>query len=220
VEFYNDQLDFSDKSFGVASRKVTKLTPVQAKTILSLSTILKNRTALIASNEELLKQYANKYTVLGAVEKGKISLLTVRQAKGLEFDTVIVLDNEMSINERYISYSRALSELFYVSDYIAVEEPCNGAELESIDANDKAEPITLSKQEILERLVAHLQSVSSEFKYEGIYFADLVEVALGSLPEDYKCDMETYTLLEQFASSKISKMILEKFKKILNDKKS
>jgi len=48
------------------------------------------------------------------VTQKKVILLTVRQAKGLEFDSVFVFDDDMNKNECYIAYSRALSELYIV----------------------------------------------------------------------------------------------------------
>ena len=46
----------------------------------------------------------------------------MQQAKGLEFDTAFVIDAGMDHNEKYIDYSRALSELYIVID-AGEEEP-------------------------------------------------------------------------------------------------
>lgn len=43
---------------------------------------------------------------------------TVLEAKGLEFESVYVIDDEMSDNEKYISYSRALSTLDLIQAYL------------------------------------------------------------------------------------------------------
>lgn len=42
---------------------------------------------------------------------------TVKEAKGLEFYRVIVLDRDMTINEKYISYTRSLNELIVVKNF-------------------------------------------------------------------------------------------------------
>ena len=47
----------------------------------------------------------------GAVDNNRISIITVEMAKGLEFDKVVVLTEEMTINEKYISFTRALDNL-------------------------------------------------------------------------------------------------------------
>ena len=212
VEFYNEVLHFSDDSFGISSRKVTELKSSQIETILLLSTILDNRTALIASNEDLLQQYCNKYTVLGAVEKGKISLLTVRQAKGLEFDTVVVLDNGMNTNERYISYSRALSELFYVSEAITKTEEVIFESSTEKNSDNLTEEIIIkdtggaesvsksgfSKKEIYQKLCKAIKKRSNRVKYEKDFLLELLKAILGKYPEEFICDEREYERLEKF----------------------
>jgi hypothetical protein len=49
------------------------------------------------------------------IRPGEISLLTPAEAKGLEFDSCYVLTEGMNRNEKYISYTRALNELYIVS---------------------------------------------------------------------------------------------------------
>ena len=39
-------------------------------------------------------------------------IFSVQEVKGLEFETVVVIPNGMSDNELYISYTRALNELY------------------------------------------------------------------------------------------------------------
>lgn len=52
----------------------------------------------------------NKY-VLGEIDERAISVITVEESKGMEFDAVLVIQNDMTPNERYISYTRALDNL-------------------------------------------------------------------------------------------------------------
>ena len=42
----------------------------------------------------------------------KWNVLTVTQAKGLEFGTAFVISGSMNDNEKYIVYTRALDELY------------------------------------------------------------------------------------------------------------
>ena len=44
-----------------------------------------------------------------------ISCLTVEECKGLEFDAALVVTNEMSVNEKYIAFTRALDHLILTS---------------------------------------------------------------------------------------------------------
>lgn len=50
------------------------------------------------------------------------NVMTVSQAKGLEFETVIVFSGRMTENEKYIAYTRALDEL-YICDEIVYDNP-------------------------------------------------------------------------------------------------
>lgn len=232
VEFYNGALNFFDDSFGISSRKVTELKASQVETILLLSMILDNRTALIASDEDLLKQYCNKYTILGAVEKGKISLLTVRQAKGLEFDTVVVLDNGMNTNERYISYSRALSELFYVSEPIAKTEKVifeSSSETNSDNLTDETiikdtagiETVSKSgflKKEICQKLSKRIQNKSHKLKKEKEFVLELLESILKECPKDFICGEEEYYKIERFFMQEYLEYAHAKIQEILTNK--
>ena len=51
-----------------------------------------------------------------AIEKGGISVVYVDEVKGIEFDRVFVVPNGMSQNEKYIAFTRALSDLTVVED--------------------------------------------------------------------------------------------------------
>lgn len=50
------------------------------------------------------------------IENGQIFFMYVDEVKGIEFDRVFVIPNRMSKNEKYIAYTRALSELVIVVD--------------------------------------------------------------------------------------------------------
>ena len=49
---------------------------------------------------------------------GHISVMYVDEVKGIEFDKVFVASGKMTENERYIAYTRALSELIIVTDAV------------------------------------------------------------------------------------------------------
>lgn len=56
------------------------------------------------------------------IDNGLISFMYVDEVKGIEFDKVFVVSNRMSKNEKYIAYTRALSELVIVVDEKIVEQ--------------------------------------------------------------------------------------------------
>lgn len=61
-------------------------------------------------------EYDSQDLILLLKEKGLLDckVFTVKEIKGLEFKQVIVFDEDMSINEKYISYTRALIQLYVV----------------------------------------------------------------------------------------------------------
>lgn len=65
--------------------------------------------------KDLLSQ-SIKAIIDDSLENGHISLMYVDEVKGIEFDKVYVIGNKMSKNEKYIAYTRALSELIIVVD--------------------------------------------------------------------------------------------------------
>lgn len=53
----------------------------------------------------------HKHVAVGELHPKKVSVLTVEEAKGLEFYSVVVLPQGMSENEQYVAFTRALHEL-------------------------------------------------------------------------------------------------------------
>ena len=50
------------------------------------------------------------------MDNGNITVMYVDEVKGIEFDKVFVVGNKMTQNEKFIAYTRALSELILVID--------------------------------------------------------------------------------------------------------
>lgn len=75
----------------------------------------KNGLKAIICTEQSFSAYSKKsYNVLresGKISKTKINLMTVYESKGLEFTAVAVADSDMTVNEKYIAYTRALKNL-------------------------------------------------------------------------------------------------------------
>lgn len=51
-----------------------------------------------------------------AIDDNELTLLTVSECKGLEFDTVYVFSDGMTENEKYVAYTRALDHLSVITD--------------------------------------------------------------------------------------------------------
>ena len=103
----------SNLSFGLKTKEVEKISYKTLIWKVLLNLILGNRTAIISNDCDLIpndiKEFCS-FNDLSAMDK--VHVLTVKQAKGLEYDTVFVYDDGMNKNERYIAYTRALSELY------------------------------------------------------------------------------------------------------------
>ena len=89
---------------------------------------IKDRTAIICSDVNLtisfVKQFVDSKLIHNASKSNKLvsdkfSVMTVSDCKGLEFDTVYVLDYDMTDNEKYVAYTRALDNLIVVIDDLA-----------------------------------------------------------------------------------------------------
>ena len=71
----------------------------------------------------------------------KWNLMTIDQAKGLEFETVIAISGRMTENEKYIAYTRALNELYIYDKEVEIPETPdnNEPEVKKIPSNKKPE---------------------------------------------------------------------------------
>lgn len=73
------------------------------------------KTILVVKDDNYKNKILNDNSYSGTLEN--VSIYTVKKVKGLEFRKVIVLSKGMTRNERYIAYTRALSELIVVKDF-------------------------------------------------------------------------------------------------------
>ncbi len=111
VEFVSNNLGIAMTSIGFDGAEVEYIDRRAATGWLSGKNGLK---ALICSEENFGKFSRKSYNLLrtsGSISKNKINLMTVYESKGLEFTAVAVADGDLSDNEKYIAYTRALKEL-------------------------------------------------------------------------------------------------------------
>ncbi|MGN1372793.1 MAG: UvrD-helicase domain-containing protein [Candidatus Coproplasma sp.] len=114
VSYVRDNLNVHMQAIGLGGEEVKIITPRQVSSYLSDNTGLR----AVITSESNLNEYAKKsYNVVresGKISKNKINLLTVYESKGLEFTAVAVVDSDMTDNEKYIAYTRALKRLAIV----------------------------------------------------------------------------------------------------------
>lgn len=117
TEFINQEFKMQMVPIGLPGYVDTK------DDIKSVETDGSKRIALVYKNEEVLKAtIANLEHIVNRIEKDKkldrdkLNILHISQVKGLEFEEVYVLPNDMSENEKYVAYTRALDKLVIVQN--------------------------------------------------------------------------------------------------------
>lgn len=115
VDFYNNKLEMNNTSFGLKTKPVIHISESELTWKVVLSLLLGHNTAIIVQDKNCLPKSIRPYCVYNDVtDNTKAVVLNVKQAKGLEYHTVFVYDYDLNKNEKYISYTRALSELIIV----------------------------------------------------------------------------------------------------------
>lgn len=116
VEFVATKLGIDMQSIGFDGDAVEEIEPRGVTKYFAD----KNGLCAVITSESNLEKYARKaYNVLrvtGRISKTKINLMTVYESKGLEFTAVAVADADMTENEKYIAYTRALKNLVVIKE--------------------------------------------------------------------------------------------------------
>ena len=111
VSFVSENLGVSMQAIGLGGAEVEIINSRGIYGYLSQKSGLR---AVITSDKNLANFSKKSYNIVrdtGKISKSKINLLTVYESKGLEFTAVVVADGDMTDNEKYIAYTRALKEL-------------------------------------------------------------------------------------------------------------
>ena len=111
VEYVSGNLGIDMRAIGADGSEVERIDERSATKYLSDKNGLR---AVITSESgygKYLRKSYNSVRDTGRISKSKINILTVYESKGLEFTAVAVADSDMSDNEKYIAYTRALKYL-------------------------------------------------------------------------------------------------------------
>lgn len=116
VEFVSGVLDVDMSAIGLAGSEVKRIRQNKVSGFFREKQGLK---AVIAK-EEYLPLFAKRgFKMLSAggnISKTKINVMSVYESKGLEFSAVAVYDKDMTENEKYIAYTRALRDLAIIEE--------------------------------------------------------------------------------------------------------
>ena len=124
THFCNDEFSLSLYPIGISGEPVSELDPENAiKKILAIKREYPEyRIAIIhryglKSVESCLRELlADEDVSWYEINDKKLSILSVDDAKGLEFEVVLVFATRMTENEKYVSFTRALDQLIVVRD--------------------------------------------------------------------------------------------------------
>lgn len=111
VDFVARELKIDMQSIGCDGSDIVCLQPRKVSGWLAP---FKGLRAVITTEARLAEFSRKNYNILretGKISKSRINLMTVYESKGLEFTAVAVADSDMTDNEKYIAYTRALKEL-------------------------------------------------------------------------------------------------------------
>lgn len=140
TEFCNKEFEAEVYPIGVSGESVLETSTAEAvKWILNMKAgnpdfrvAIIHRHGIKAAQECLKSLLDGQDVSWYSVDDKKLSVLSVEIAKGLEFEAVVAIVDQMSNNEKYISYTRAL-------DYLTVVRDKFSAELEPEEADEDIE---------------------------------------------------------------------------------
>ena len=129
TRFCNDSFGMSMRQTGVDGPRVREITVKELEYELSSLNISPGeRVAILISRDSQKKKYVEMVSsenslISTDIEPDRIAIMYVDEVKGIEFDKVYVIPEGMGENEKYIAYTRALTELIIViNNAISIKE--------------------------------------------------------------------------------------------------
>jgi len=116
VGYVSQTLRLDMQSIGYDGPPVTH---ISARGISSFFKEKKGLKAVICAESKKAEYARKSYNDVGQkgkISRSKINLMSVYESKGLEFTSVVVIDDGLSESERYIAYTRALNELAVIKE--------------------------------------------------------------------------------------------------------
>ena len=102
TEFVNDEFMMSMTALGLNGPEVDLCT--ESQLVHERIIAPKDRKAIVYKSQDALDRFT--------IDLNGYEVFSVGEVKGMEFETVFVIPNEMTDNELYVSYTRALNKLF------------------------------------------------------------------------------------------------------------
>ena len=103
TEHCNNEFGYDALCMGLSTKPVEVIDEKRINEIIDQKIKEKLNVAIISKNE-IKNKVINRY----------VFYRNIQETKGVEYNTVIVYDNGLNNNEKYIAYTRALSDLYIV----------------------------------------------------------------------------------------------------------
>lgn len=116
VDYVAKKLHLDMQPIGYDGPKVTK---ISARGINAFFKEKKGLKALICADsvkDKYLRKTYHNVGEKGRISRSKINVMSVYESKGLEFTSVVVVDEGLNDSEKYIAYTRALNELAVIEE--------------------------------------------------------------------------------------------------------
>lgn len=132
------------------------------------------------------------------VDNDKVSVLSVEKAKGLEFDVVVSIVDTMTLNEKYISYTRALDSLVVVREHFEYQK-----------VNEEGIEDDVYEEEFLET-----ESTGTEISNFDKVITEPVEINISSVQKD---EDSKQTIIPDVSLSSNNKELVNAVREIVTD---
>lgn len=133
ISFCNDRLPFSMKKIGIDLDEVAEYPSIEDMAAKE-GEICRGNVTFIVKDTTAAEDLWETIDIYQDAMNGRYEVYTIREVKGLEFKEVVVFERGMTVNEKYIAYTRALNRLIVVADLPHILE-----EDISINQEDNAE---------------------------------------------------------------------------------
>lgn len=111
VDFVSNRLGLNMQSVGYDGPEVEHITARQIHSFFKEKKGLKAIICSDAKKEEIIKKSYQDVSLKKTISRSKINVMNVYESKGLEFSSVVVIEDGLSDAELYIAYTRALKTL-------------------------------------------------------------------------------------------------------------
>lgn len=149
TRFCNDNFGLQTLQTGVDGPKVREIPRRDLEKELAGLKVTTERVAILLPRTVQKMKYLdmdilpeNTRKIIGeTMDNGFISIMYVDEVKGIEFDKVFVVSAKMRRNEKYIAYTRALSELIIVVDETVVSYDTESDKNQKVNTNKSEKKI-------------------------------------------------------------------------------